>query len=594
MKEKKIIITVISIFLTLIIGCTIYFKFIRKDNTVSLKTNQSDNIDDIDFSNYKKYSINLTDSYTIENAGVYTFTGTLNNGSITGDTTDNIKIILDNVSITNESGPAILVENSNVVYIETKDGTTNTLTDGSSFSNEEYDATIYSKDDLVLCGSGTLIINSNYNNAIKSKDDLKIKSGSYEITSIDDGIIAKDSLVIDNGKFTIETKGDAIKATNDADEKLGYILINDGEFNITSTTDAIQAVTDITINNGKFNIKTSNGSSNVSTNSNWGNFTDKNSNESSAKGIKAQNNIVINGGTFNIDSSDDSIHSNNSVKITNGNITINSGDDGIHADSTIIIDNGNINIQKSYEGIEAKEITINNGTINVVASDDGFNGAGGNDSSSIGGRPGENNFSEGGDSTININGGSIYVDSKGDGIDSNGSIYMNGGTVIVNGPTDNGNGALDYNAEFIITDGTLIASGSAGMSQSISSNSSQNGIMINFNSSINSGDVITIKDSNDNEIITYSSSKNYQNLVISTSDLKTGQTYTIYTNGTSSKENTNGLYENGGFSGGTQYQSFTINSIITNIGNTSSMDRGQMQNGQMAPARDENQKMQRR
>ena len=84
---------------------------------------------------------------------------------------------------------------------------------------------------------------------------------------------------------------------------------------------------------------------------------------------------------------------------------------------------------------------------------------------------------------IGFHGDSEYVNADGDGLDSNGSIYMKGGIVHVDGPTNNGNGALDYNGEFVITGGELIAVGSSGMAQGASSNSSQTSVLMNLSSS---------------------------------------------------------------------------------------------------------------
>ena len=283
----------------------------------------------------------------------------------------------------------------------------------------------------------------------------------------------------------------------------------------------------------------------------------------SAKGIKAIKNIIVKNGEFEIDSSDDSIHSNEHVGIKLGTIKINSGDDGIHADNEIIIDDGNIIIEKSYEGIDAESITINGGDLKIIASDDGINAAGGNDSSSMNGRPGMNNFEGNGNAKIQINNGNIYIDSIGDGIDANGNIYMNNGTVIVNGPTNSGNGSLDYDREFKITGGTFIASGSSGMAQGASNTSTQNTIMINFSNTIKSGEIISILNNN-NEIVTYEANKNYNNIVISSPNLKKGETYKLYTSVNTTNENINGLYKNGGYISGNEYTSFTINSVITN------------------------------
>ena len=58
--------------------------------------------------------------------------------------------------------------------------------------------------------------------------------------------------------------------------------------------------------------------------------------------MKAGASIVIDGGSINIDSSDDAIHSNDLVMINGGVISVSSGDDGIHADSLLEINGGEI------------------------------------------------------------------------------------------------------------------------------------------------------------------------------------------------------------------------------------------------------------
>jgi formylmethanofuran dehydrogenase subunit C len=107
-----------------------------------------------------------------------------------------------------------------------------------------------------------------------------------------------------------------------------------------------------------------------------------------------------------------------------------------------------------------------------VSIDDGINVAGGNDGSSVQGRPGRNNFSESGDNKLDISGGYVSVNALGDGLDANGSMYMSGGTVVVSGPTNNWNGALDYDGVFEMSGGFLAAAGSSGMAQALPNNQS--------------------------------------------------------------------------------------------------------------------------
>ena len=173
--------------------------------------------------------------------------------------------------------------------------------------------------------------------------------------------------------------------------------------------------------------------------------------------------MTLSGGEFTINSTDDSIHSNGNITITGGSYTITSGDDGVHADSTLTIEDGSITVTKSYEGLEANDIIINGGTMYVTASDDGVNAAGGQDQSSQGGRPGQNNFNPGApgggasNASITVNGGYLFVVASGDGVDSNGSLSFNGGTTIVQGPSTGGNFAIDADGTVGFNGGTVMA-----------------------------------------------------------------------------------------------------------------------------------------
>lgn len=563
MTKKKIIIVVAVIVLIL---CFIFFILNQKNKVEEVKDiNVSINADNgdekIDWSIYEVKDITLTESITITEEGIYNLTGTINNGCITVNTTGNVKLVLNNANITNNNGPAIYIEDSENVLIYLEAGTTNKFEDSTTYSNAytEVDGVLFSKSDLTIDGEGTLIIKSNYQDGIVSKDDLKIKSGNYQITSTDDGIRGKDSVYILGGAFEITSGGDGIKSTNDTDSDKGFVLIEDGTFKINATLDGISAETKILIKTGTFDITTGGGSTNASTKEDWGMWgrgpyatsSSTSTNESSAKGIKSKDNLVIEDGIFNFNTSDDAIHSNNYVGIIDGDINISSGDDGIHADTKLIIEGGNINITKSYEGIESAEITINGGNIDVVSEDDGINVAGGMDSSASA-RKGANTYNSSSNNILTINNGTIHIDAVGDGIDINGSGYIYGGTITVEGPTDSGNGTLDYDKELKVDGGTLIGSGSSGMAQSISNNSNQYNIMINFTQNITSNDTIKIIDSNNNEILNYTASKTYSSLIFSSNKLNKNSTYTIKINDE-------------------EYQSFTITDITTTIGRSIGM-----------------------
>lgn len=587
MKNKKNLkyIVIVAVLIILAISIAIISIILNKNEDeqknidVSIEYDYED--EDTNWKDGDYTDIQLENSINITKAGTYHLTGTIEDGNITVNVGDNdlVRLVLDNVNIICSNSSTINVENAKKVIIIVEEGTTNTLTDGSTYSttDEEPDGAVFSKDDLVINGAGTLNVNANYLDGIVSKDGLKIIGTTIDVVANDDGIRGKDYIGIKDAKITVNSNSDGIKSTNDTDTEKGYVSIENSNVNIEAGEDGIQAETSIKVTDGEFNIKTGGGSQNSSTEEEWGNWdirdkqmmtpmnntatTDEN--ETSAKGIKGNTGILIEDGDFNIDSSDDSLHSNGNIIINNGTFEINSGDDGIHADESITINDGDVNISKSYEGIESSKIDINGGNINLVASDDGINIAGGNDSSSINGRPGQNNFSSNSDQILTINNGDIMIDASGDGIDINGAGYINGGTVIINGPTNSGNGALDYDSAFEVNGGTLIAVGASGMMQTPSSGSNIYSISYVYSTTQQANTKITIKNSNDEEIISFAPSKNYESIIISTEKLKEGETYTIYSNDEKTDE-------------------ITINNTVTTAGSTNSgMQGGGMNKGQM-------------
>jgi len=514
---------------------------------------------------------------TVTAAGTYDIQGVLNNGQIVVDTqdTETVTLILNGVDITYDVSAPIYVANAEKVVITLADGTQNTVTDGATYyypdESDEPNAAIFSHDDLTINGNGALTVNANYNNGIASKDDLKIVSGTITVNAVNDGIKGKDSVSIKDGVITIKAGADGIQSTNADEEGKGYILIEGGTFNITSALDGIQAETNLQINGGDFTITSGGGSGNNSTTGGgiWGGRgTEGNASkpEESAKGLKASVDLTITAGTFNINSADDSIHANNSITINDGTILLASGDDGIHADASLTINGGEISLTQSYEGLESAVITVNGGIIHLNASDDGINAGGGADSSSMGGRSGQNQFATTGNYFVYVNGGYIFIDAGGDGIDTNGSFAMTDGVVLVNGPTNSGNGPLDYMGTFTMSGGFIVAVGSSGMAQAPSQDSTQYSVLYNFGSTQAAGTLINIQSQSGGEILTFMPTKEYQSVMVSSPALQNGETYTIYTGGSSTGATTDGLYSGGVYTPGTQVVSFTISSIVTSNG----------------------------
>lgn len=288
--KKKIIIGICI--LALIILVIIFLNQNKSTkNSASTKTT--------DWSGYDTTEVTSDETLKITKGGIYTINNDITNGGIIIDTNESVKLVLSGISIRNSDGPAILVLNAKLVEIELVD--TNTLEDGNNYSTEytDYNAVIYSKDDLVISGTGTLNIKANYKDAINSNDTLVIKDGVYIIESTDDGIRGKDSLTIENGKFTITSGDDAIRSD-------GIITIENGEFNVTAH-EGIEA-TYIKINGGEININASDDGINAANKSdeynptveiNGGNLTII-MGQGDTDGIDSNGDIIINGGTINV------------------------------------------------------------------------------------------------------------------------------------------------------------------------------------------------------------------------------------------------------------------------------------------------------
>lgn len=249
-------------------------------------------------------------------------------------------------------------------------------------------------------------------------------------------------------------------------------------------------------------------------------------------GIKGKDSVAIKSGTFDIKVDGDAIAADNEeeadqgwVSLDGGEYKISAGDDAIHAESDLVILDGIMNIETCAEGLEGVTVSIYGGEIALTSTDDGINAAGGFE-----GVESDERY------LITIAGGTIKLNSAGDGIDSNGSIAISGGTVYVSGPTNNGNGPMDYNFTCNVTGGLLGIAGSSGMAQAPSDTSTQNSITIYYTAVQQAGSLVTLKDEAGKEIFSFAPEKEYQSVLISTSELEQGSTYTLLSDDTTLTE----------------------------------------------------------
>lgn len=498
---------------------------------------------------------------TIKEEGVYIISGALSNGQIIVDAqkTDKVQLVLDGTDINNSSSAPIYVRCADKVFITLKDGSENSLKvtgEYKAIDENNIDAAIFSKEDITLNGGGMLNISADYGHGIVSKDELAVCGGNIYITAQKHALAGKDCVKIADGTLSLKAGKDGLHAENTDDAASGFIYIGGGNINIESDGDGMDAACAMQADGGSIEIKSGDSTSDFQSKSDdfFGSFRPEDNSEDTAstKGIKCDDSIVINGGSFKLNCADDAVHSNGNVGINGGGFEISTGDDGIHADNSVIINAGDINISESYEGIEGLTIDINGSNITLHSSDDGINAAGGNDGSGF--REAGTQSETEGEAYIKINGGVLHIFADGDGIDSNGSLYVSGGETYVEGPESSGNGALDYDKSAQITGGTFIALGASGMAQGFGGNSTQGAMLVNFSSQMQSG-AISLSDADGNIILRYTPSKSYNSAVISCKEIYKGNTYIINAGeNTQTVEMTETVYgqSGSGFPGGGQ------------------------------------------
>lgn len=196
----------------------------------------------------------------------YNLSGTSTDGEFYLEGSYKMTIELDGLSLTNPSGPALNIQNGKRVAVSAKKGTTNTLTDGTNYS-DDLNGCLHCKGHTEFQGKGTLNIVGNYRHAIYSKEYVEIKNLTLNITAAQkDGIHCKQYFLMKSGTVNISGVGDdgiqvelkedtPTAVTSDhEDEDTGNFYMEDGELTISSFgSNTIKADGSITIKGGTQN-----------------------------------------------------------------------------------------------------------------------------------------------------------------------------------------------------------------------------------------------------------------------------------------------------------------------------------------------------
>ena len=576
-------------------------------------------------SNGSGVSINNA-TVTISKEGCYLISGELEDGQIIVDAgdSDKVQLVLDNASIHCSTGSAILVRNADKVKVTLAADSENELSDGTEYQTDDDnpDAALFSKDDLVINGSGSLTVQGNYKHGIAGNDDLVITGGRLTVNSLSHALRGKDSVAILDGTFVLTSQKDGIQASNTEDSTKGWVQIDGGNFTIQSSGDGIQAETNLSIYDGSFTITSGGGAVNGAdhTENRGGGFGRPGGNrpdsangqtspempsqpaeggqtpsempsqpaeggqtpsempsqpaegEQSSSGNESDySELIFDPDDFDDTSTDDSdttvstkgIKAGNALLIQQGTFVIDSADDAIHSNYSVTIDGGSFQLSSGDDGIHAEAyLNINGGTTTIAESYEGLEAA-----------------------QIHISGGTTQVSSSDDGLNAAGgsSFELVDGLLVLKDTSSSdteqtfgGRGGMfevEDNCDITISGGTLVALGSSGMAQSMEPDDSHATLMVTWDEVQPAGTRLTLCTQQGEILCSLQSTNSFQTAVISTDSLSAGQEVSLYTGGTVNSDSQ--LLTMGTLSDGELLCEVTLAEGVTNISSDGSQRSSQ-------------------
>lgn len=467
----------------------------------------------------------------------YILSGSSDDGSFKLYSDYKHKITLTGLTLTNPTGAAINDQCGKSMYVVLASGTVNTLTDGTTYADsgeEDMKGTLFSEGQIIFSGNGSLTVNANCKNGIVSDDYIIFRPGNVinVTSSVSNGVKANDAVTVRGGVLNVGVT--------------------------TAGTKGINSEGTVTIEGGRTTILT------------YGGTVIEDSDTKSCAGIKSDGAFVMTGGELNIQSSGaggKGINADTDITISGGTVNVittgkqyvsgryDSSPKGIKGDSAVVISGGEVYVTCSggdgAEGIESKStITISGGDVVVNSYDDALNAS----------------------TKITISGGRVYAcATNNDGIDSNGTLYITGGTVMAFG-TSTPEGPFDCdNSTFAITGGTVIGLG--GESSVPTTSATKQPVILLGGKSYSNGTYVSLSDSSGSSLFTFKVPRSYTScvLVVSSPSMSVGSSYTIKSGvSVSGGSSWQGFSDDATVSGGSTLQTVSISSYVTTSGSTSS------------------------
>lgn len=365
---------------------------------------------------------------TITAGGVYVVKGTLDDGRVVVNASgEDVTLALENADITCPDSSPLYIYKASSVLLWLPEGSASTLTDGGSYAfdddwssaeDDEPNACLYSKADLIVAGGGALTVNGNYNNGVTSKDNLLVDGVTLTVSAANNGVTGKDSCTVRGAAVTVTSVGKGLKSD-------GELLLESGTFIMDCEDDAFHSNGDVTVTGGSYTVATGDDA------------------------FHADGALTVSGGTVDITKSCEGLEGA-TVDITGGTISIVASDDGINAaggDGENVPGQANSNYW----------IHVSGGVITVDAGGDGIDSNG----------------------DILVSGGELYISgSTGDGdstIDCDGDASVTGGVVVATGSS-----GMAQNFGTNSTQGSILVTFSGGSTEQVTLTDSSGTVLASF------------------------------------------------------------------------------------------------------------------
>ncbi|MBL7813768.1 MAG: carbohydrate-binding domain-containing protein [Saprospiraceae bacterium] len=310
----------------------------------------------------------------------YNILGSTANGSLSMTTDKDVKLVLNNLTLTNPSGAVFSLSTTKTANIVLTAGTTNTLSDGSTSTKN---GTITTNGPVVISNSGTLKLTGVVKHGINAASTITVQNGTIIVSSATTDGFHSEGFTMSGGSVNITSSSDGIDAGD------GAVSISAGSITVASTSSGAKGITTgkgfFTMSGGTANLTLSGaasrginardvlftGGSVIANVSGAAVLTASGSGFTTAyaTAVKSDSLITVNGGTYNITITTASnggkgFSSGKGIIITEGVFTINTAGTGAaYTKSTGVLDS----YSSSCFTTDA-DLTITGGTFTLTVS----------------------------------------------------------------------------------------------------------------------------------------------------------------------------------------------------------------------------------